>query len=632
MTMFSRRRTFACTLVTAACLASLLVLIPLAGCYRPGGPVPEGAHPGMPRAWTQEEVDAVVTVEERVISAPLPAEWGAPAACDEIRFLRFRPADGSTLDPEDPARVNPETTDAMLVMLPGILEGANGFEYLGRQMVYMAREQDGLDLEIWAVERRPNRLEDLSVANYLEAELDAGNLGAMEAARMAIDYYYLGKEVNGRTFQGWLKDPDVPFLAEFGLALATEDVFKVIETMVPDPAVRKQKVFVGGHSLGGIMTSMFAGWDRDGDPSTLEDAGFNNCAGLFGFDTTVTPVSAMLDPILSQLPRGIQDLIGDISADNYATLVRALREDPNSNRILPFPMIDAEAMSLLEAVAMLAYYDPESECTVMREVPFSDSAHILLRFLHSRDFQTFMDGVPQITDFRYTNEAMLGIVFDDNFAPLGMIQNSMGFLEGGTVVKKSFPQSDLLMSIPLLSDLVGSMLGKGPYFIANDAGPSPFKLGRGPLYRWVNFDETGDATDPLYQDGEGTVTYTSVENEVSDIHDVARVIFKGPLNLTEWYFSTRLMADIVAALFPFGRDYGIDFLHGEMIEELPRIEFIAEQGVLSGGTFMFLPIPGERELIKGYNHMDVLTACASAPQRRENEVIRPLIDFVKENL
>ncbi len=630
--MLSRRRDFTCTLVTAACLASLLVLIPLAGCYRPGGPVPEGAHPGVPRAWTQEEVDAVVTVEERVISAPLPAEWGAPAACDEIRFLRFRPADGSTLDPEDPARVNPDTTDAMLVMLPGILEGANGFEYLGRQMVYMAREQDGLDLEIWAVERRPNRLEDLSVANYLEAELDAGNLSAAEAARTAIDYYYLGKEVNGRTFRGWLKDPDVPFLAEFGLALATEDVFKVIETMVPDPAVRKEKVFVGGHSLGGIMTSMFAGWDRDGDPSTLEDAGFNNCAGLFGLDTTVTPVSAMLDPILSQLPRGIQDLIGDISADNYAVLVRALREDPNSNRILPFPMIDAEAMSLLEAVAMLAYYDPESECSVMREVPFSDSAHILLRFLHSRDFQTFMDGVPQITDFRYTNEAMLGIVFDDNFAPLGMIQNSMGFLEGGTVVKKCFPQSDLLMSIPLLSDLVGSMLGQGPYFIANDAGPSPFQLGRGPLYRWVNFDETGDVNDPLYQDREGTVTYTSVENEVSDIHDVARVIFKGPLNLTEWYFSTRLMADIVAALFPFGRDYGIDFLHGERIGELPRIEFIAEQGVLSSGTFMFLPVPGERELIKGYNHMDVLTACASTPQRRENEVIRPLIDFVKENL
>jgi len=321
---FLNRKPYAVT-AAAVCLASLLVLIPLAGCYRPGGPVPEAPHPGVPRAWTQEEVDAAVVMEEQAVAAPLPEEWGAPDACDEIRFLRFRPADGSTLDPADPERVNPQTTDAMLVMLPGILEGANGFEYLGRQMVYMAREQDGLDLEIWAVERRPNRLEDLSAANYLEGELDAGRITAIEAARMAMGYYYLGEEVNGRVFQGWLKDPDVPFLAEFGLALATEDVFKVIETMVPDPAVRKEKVFVGGHSLGGIMTSMFAGWDRDGDPSTLEDAGFNNCAGLFGFDTTVTPVSAMVDPILKQLPQGVQNLVSDISADNYGTLVKALR-------------------------------------------------------------------------------------------------------------------------------------------------------------------------------------------------------------------------------------------------------------------------------------------------------------------
>ncbi len=454
-----------------------------------------------------------------------------------------------------------------------------------------------------------------------------------EAARAAMDYYYLGKEVNGRTFRGWLRDPDVPFLSEFGLKLDTEDVFEVIQAMVPDPSVRKEKVFVGGHSLGGVMTSMFAGWDLDGDPGTLEDAGFNNCAGLFGFDTTVTPVSTMVGALLEQLPKPIYDLVKDIGEGTYANLVDSLRNDPNSNRILPFPMIDAEAMALLEAVGMMAYYAPEEECKVMREVPYSGSAQMLLRTLHSRDLQTFLDGIPKITDFRYTNEAMLGVVFDDSFVPLGMIQNSMGFLGGGTVVRKQFPVSELITGLPLVGELVGSMLGKGPYYIANDAGPNALKLGKGPLYRWVNFDEIGDASDPLFQDREGKVDYTYLENEVSDVHDVARVTFKGPLNLTEWYFSTRLMADIVAALFPFSRDYGINFMHGDRVAELPQIEFIAEQGVLSSGNFMFFPLPpGERRLIKGYNHMDVLTACANAPERRENEVIEPLIDFVLENV
>ncbi|MDI6875087.1 hypothetical protein [Candidatus Solincola sp.] len=616
--------------LAASCFAALLIC---AGCYQPGGPVPESPHPPAERAWSEQDVDAAVVVEEQAVYSPAPRDNGTPPPeCDYIHFLRFRPADGSTLDPADPQKVNSETTDAMLVMLPGILEGANGFEYLGRQLVYVAKMQRGLNLEVWAVERRPNTLEDLSIANYLEGELEAGRMTVEEAARKAIDYYYLGKEVNGRTFRGWLKDPDVPFLSEFGLKLATEDVFRVIMAMVPDPEVRKQKVFVGGHSLGGIMTSMFAGWDLDGNPETLEDAGFNNCAGLFGLDTTVTPVSEMVGAVLEQLPEGIRNMLRDITADNYATLVRQLREDPNSNRILPFPLINAESMALLEAVGMMAFYAPDEECKVLREAPFSGQAQMLLRFMHSRDAQTFMDGVPQITDFRYTNEAMLGVVFDDSFAPVGMIQNSMGFLGGGTVVKKDFPPAELIQGIPIIGELAGGMLGKGPYYIANDAGPDALHLGQGPLYYWVNFDEVGDAADPDFQDTEGEMTYTTTENEVSDIHDVARVIFKGPLNLTEWYFSTRQVADIVAALFPFARDYGINFIHGDRVEELPRIEFIAEQGVLSEGTFMFFPIPGERKLIKGYNHMDVLTACANAPSRRPNEVIDPLIDFVQENL
>jgi hypothetical protein len=323
-------------------------------------------------------------------------------------------------------------------------------------------------------------------------------------------------------------------------------------------------------------------------------------------------------------------LVKDMTEGVYAELVKNLREDPASDRILPFPMIGAEVMSLLEALAMLADWAPDSECTMIHEVPYSESVEILLRFFHSRDLATFMDGVPQVTDFRYTNEAMLGVVFDDSFAPVGMIQNSMGFLGGGAMIEKQFPMSDLLENIPLLSDVLGMILGQGDYFIANDAGPSVFELGKGPLYHWVNFDEVGDEEDPLYQDAAGEVTYTTKANEVADIQDVARVIYRGPTNLTEWYFSTRLLIDLMAALFPYGTDYGLNFLHGDRVGELPKIEFLGEQGVLNGGL-MDLLLPYEYEFIEGYNHMDVLTASANTPDHRENEVIGPLIDFVLEN-
>ncbi|MEJ5186032.1 MAG: hypothetical protein WHT46_02990 [Candidatus Geothermincolales bacterium] len=346
-------------LAVGLCVFLLLALLP--GCYQPGGPVPEGAHPGVPRSYTQEDVDRVVTVELQKIYSPAPRTNGEPPPeCDYIQFLRFRPSDGSTLDPSDPSRTNTASTDAMLVMLPGLVEGANGFEYLGRQLVYMAKNR-GVNLEVWAIDRRPNNLEDLYAANYVEEKVKAGEMDQAQAVRTLIDYYYLGKELNGRRFSGWLKDPQVPFLSEFGLQLATEDVFAVIQHMVPDRETRKRKVFVGGHSMGGIMTSMFAGWDLDGDPATTEDAGYNNCAGLFGLDTVVTPMPEIVRPFLELLPKFMYDQLANMTEATYAEYVKQLRTDPNSNRILPMPMINAEAMSLLEALGGLAYFFPGME-------------------------------------------------------------------------------------------------------------------------------------------------------------------------------------------------------------------------------------------------------------------------------
>jgi len=615
------------------CVISFCVFLLTAGCYMPGGPVPEAAHPPAARAWTEQDVDRVVVMEEQTVYSPAPWNNGdPPPQCDYIHFLRFRPADGTTLLPGDSTRVNPVTTDAMLVMLPGFIEGANGFEYIGRQLVYMAKTQRNKNIEVWAIDRRPNTLEDLSAFNYVEGEINAGRMSVDEGMHKVMDYYYRGIEVNGKTFQGWLKSDQVPFLSEFGLKLATEDVFSVVKYMVPNRSVRKKKVFVGGHSMGGFMASAFASWDLDGDPSTLDDAGFNNCAGLFGLDTTVTPMAKIIEQFLSALPDWMVEQMSQGTEDGYVTLVNSLRTDPTSPRIVPMPLLDAEAMALLESVAMMAYYAPDQENTIMREVPFSGNAKMVLSFMHSRDYATFMDSTPYITDFRYTNEALLGVVFDDSFAPVGMIQTSMGFLGGGTVVEKQFPMAEMLKELPIISDILSNFFGKMPLFIANDAGPDMWHLGQGPLYHWVNYDEVGDASDPDFRDTEGAITYTTTENEVSDIHDVARALFKGNLNLTEWYFSTRLLVDQMAAMFPYARKYGINMLHMDRLAELPKIEFIAEQGMMTGDILAILPPDTERVICEGYNHMDPMMAAANTPSRRKSEVIDPLMDFVFKNM
>ena len=66
-----------------------------------------------------------------------------------------------------------------------------------------------------------------------------------------------------------------------------EDWYEVLRTGIPGQPRRARKVICGGHSLGGPLTAAFASWDFDGDPATRSDAGYKQCAGLVGLDTTL---------------------------------------------------------------------------------------------------------------------------------------------------------------------------------------------------------------------------------------------------------------------------------------------------------------------------------------------------------
>jgi hypothetical protein len=117
-----------------------------------------------------------------------------------------------------------------------------------------------------------------------------------------------------------------------------------------------------------------------------------------------------------------------------------------------------------------------------------------------------------------------------------------------------------------------------------------------------------------------TRLYTTMEDEVSDVQDVARFIHVGPTNALEWYFALRVNVDMDVAATEFGPACGLPFLHGDVVEDIPQVTFVAEDGP-------FIP-PEAINVLKGYNHLDVCAAAADRPTRRENEVIRPTIDFI----
>jgi pimeloyl-ACP methyl ester carboxylesterase len=540
----------------------LLLAIALYGCYQPGGPIP--GEPRSPAA--REPVPQKVIVEQVMIFSPAPADNGrAPTDCDYIRYLRYRP--------EAPDGASKEV-NAILVLIPGYLAGANAFDYLARQLVSMAEAMGNGGLEVWAVERRTNCLEDLTGMEAAEREGDP---------QIAIDYYYFRDIVDGRQFNGFFDEEDVPYLSEFGLQLLMEDIYTIITTKIPHREDRMNTVFIGGHSLGAPLALLFAGWDFDGDPGTLDDAGFRNCAGLVG-----------LEGKLGSLPPTIDEI-------TYERSLADLRSG-KASRLNSSQLITQEALALVEILGLYAALAPDEESPLIHEIPLGKEVERLMRLFHSRNVLHYLRGIPALGDFRFTNEAMLGIFFDDNFQPITIFQASLGFLAGGTVIKKEFPVD--LEAFPLREFLIDT----DELFIAWDAG-SPFELGSGPLYSWVPFDQIGNANNPEYRDQDSTLTYTTMPEEVTDIQDFAELLYQGPSNFTEWYYASRLDLDLLAVASPSSANHGLSFLHKDKLGDIAKIELLAPDA-------------------EGYNHVDVLCAAVDRPSHRENEIFEPLVEFI----
>ncbi len=500
-------------------------------------------------------VSDLAVTEQVELYRPAPRTNGLPPEdCDIIRCLRFRPRteDGT-----------PKEVRAVVILIPGYLGGAGSFSLLGPQLVSLAEEQGLGSIEVWALDRRSNCLEDLTGMEAAEASGDPGR---------AVSYYYQGGAVNGKTFDGFLTSQELPFLSEFGLSLVMDDISAVLDAKIPDRETRSRTVFVGGHSLGARLAAFFAGWDFDNTTKTTADAGYNSCAGLIGLD---------MSPALAG---------GGTRESAYRRELDALRRGA-SNRLsyVAAVPLTPEALAIPEILGMYARYAPDEESRFFRDAAVSPDVDRLLRVFNSGNLEHYLAGTPSIRDYRYTNEALLGIFLDDNFQPVSIAQMSLGFLCGGPVVQKHFP---------LLFD-------SGRLFIAADADNET-------LYRWADFDTIGDAADPDFQDITGTITFTTMQDEVTDIQDAALAMFQGPSNFFEWYFPARLGLDMQAAGQAFAPGYGLYLLHPEGANALPHLALLSSD-------------------IPGYNHLDFLCAASDRPERRENEVLAPLLDFILQH-
>ena len=170
--------------------------------------------------------------------------------------------------------------------MPGTQGGAGDFTLDARYLVKHDR-----DLQVWAIDRRTQALEDTSV--FAEAE------NGQVSLQQAFDYY-LGWIFNGgnpaKHFQ--FRDPNAdPYAREWGMAVALNDARAVV---LKARAHGRRQVVLGGHSLGASLTVAYAAWDFNGHP------GWKDLEGLVLIDGGLLGSFDAYD--LAQAQKAVADL------------------------------------------------------------------------------------------------------------------------------------------------------------------------------------------------------------------------------------------------------------------------------------------------------------------------------------
>jgi hypothetical protein len=181
-------------------------------------------------------------------------------------------------------KVGPRDARNVLVLVPGTSAGGAYFVPLAKALVKQAE-----GWQVWSVERRENLLEDHSV-------LDRAKAGQATTQEL-FDYYlgYLSDPAIATHFQ-LIPDADVAFARRWGMRVEVEDLHRVVTAAGKDG----RRVVLGGHSLGGSITTAYATWDFDGRP------GVKDLSGLVYIDGGSSP-----KPVTSaQAKQALQTLQG----------------------------------------------------------------------------------------------------------------------------------------------------------------------------------------------------------------------------------------------------------------------------------------------------------------------------------
>ena len=506
-----------------------------------------------------------------------------PEACDWLQYVRFRSITGPTVSME---------ADSVAVLMPGIMEGAMALEPLARNAVREAKRR-GKDIEVWALDRRANCLEDLTGLDKYE---QTGN------PKDATDYYFKGAAIDGQKFKGFKWGTEI--LRDIGLAQIIKDYHAVIVNELPSQPWREQHVICGGHSLGGPLTQVFAGWDFDFNPKTTEDAGYRQCAAFVGFESMLdldpTQDFPLLKAAINAVFLGRVDFARNVGREG---IKRGLIP-----RTVPIDGMDPISAMMFETVGTASFKDPNGLASpLLSSIPYNSQVDTFLHLAGSTDISRLLFSKDSVRKNQYTNRALLGQFFDDNGTPVSPIRASFGFFDDPAKLRRN-RIADQINPIPLAN---WALQKSNNLFVPRTVKPG------GPVTGWVNYDEL-----TAKQTGPGL---TNPGTEVTDADDFSRIQFEGPTNFIEPYFPLRAITDLISF---YGHDKGGDlapFTYRHATAKKPRIQSLGGEGVQLtaklGGPDPFVVQPG-------YGHVDAVTAAEKQNSGKPEGSTKVLVDMI----
>lgn len=575
-----------------------------------------------------------------VTNPKLIAQFGNPDFdLNKARYTRYHLSDQANAQP-----------DAIVVLVPGFEGGAATFAALAEGLIRRAKGEASVVVEVWAVDRRSNQLEDTVGLDLAEQEQDPLlGLDFLFGEELGLDMHpALASQINRRAIF-YDSGQDLAFMAQWTSLVHSQDIDAIVEEA--RSVARNSNVFLGGHSAGTGFAARYAATDFNLDGGNPEP-GYQKLRGLVmlegggGSLPAEAPSEDLLDRIEARFDGGLYGAVSSqeprcIDGQTPCTVETELDDceafdntsctDPVTAYSVVAGLLSPQLLAVSEVAALEGQLHGDAGISIMQADQDGIEGNNAVSQVPELSALTVLLGTEPTTSV-----ALIGLFLDD---------------DGPAAALASFVATSLGTIGPTV-DGVRTWLGYGdalPASVLTDNGPPPTVLAEaGP---W------------------------GVEVEPTDLEGrMMPSFYQGQTNFSDWYYPSSGLGVVsglgldttpLSAPPPEGRGR-------TDIENLTEARNVSIPVIAFGGSNGLVPVPGrmlayadslavcnapscdgstprvidpehpssafptfgdaaggfEVFMSEGYSHVDIV----SAEDDETNHVIAPLLRFIERNI